>query len=201
MPHILTTIQSICKWLIRGPTAVHNTQRGWSLQGKMDPLQPSWCLSACDAPLSASLPDNLKTFYAPFETGNILPAVKIPADPNTYPLALTIPKVSRAFKRMNTLKAPGPKSDSDLYMLQADHYHLRFLPLTGMCTQLSLVFPVLTMTALLNHSSNTIFKFADNKTIQWFITNGDEKFYRDEVSALSEWCANNNFSLNVNKIK
>ncbi len=81
------------------------------------------------------------------QTGNILPAMKIPADPNRYPLALT--KVNRAFKRMNTLKAPGPESDSDPYMLQADHYHLRFLPFTGMCTQLSLVFPVLTMTALL----------------------------------------------------
>ncbi len=55
---------------------------------------------------------------------------------------------------MNTLKAPGPESDSesdsDPYMLQADHYHLHFLPLSGMCTQLSLVFPVLPMTALLN---------------------------------------------------
>ncbi len=91
----------------------------------------------------------LPPYQTTFETGNILPAMKMPADPNTYPLALTIPKVSRAFKRMNTLKAPGPESDSDPYMLQADHYQLRFLPLTGMCTQLSLIFPVLTMTALL----------------------------------------------------
>lgn len=70
--------------------------------------------------------------------------------PQHLPSGPNIPKVSRAFKRMNTLKAPGPESDSDPYMLQADQYHLRFLPLSGMCTQLSLVFPVLPMTALLN---------------------------------------------------
>lgn len=106
LPHILITIQSICKWLIRGPTAVHNTQLGWSLQGKMDPLQPSWSLSACDVPLSASLPDDLKTFYARFETANTFPAMKIPADPNTYHPALTY------------LKWAGPLREWTLWKLQ-----------------------------------------------------------------------------------
>ncbi|KAI4893710.1 hypothetical protein NFI96_012166 [Prochilodus magdalenae] len=38
------------------------------------------------------------------------------------------------------------------------------------------------------HTSNTIFKFADDTTILDLITDGDETAYRDEVSALSEWC-------------
>ena len=58
--------------------------------------------------LSASLPDELNTFYARFETGNTFPAVKIPADLDTCPLVLTTLEVSKAFKRVNGRKAPGP---------------------------------------------------------------------------------------------
>ncbi|KAI4896211.1 hypothetical protein NFI96_008966, partial [Prochilodus magdalenae] len=47
----------------------------------------------------------------------------------------------------------------------------------------------------------TIFKFADDTTILGLITDGDETAYRDEVSALSEWCYHNNLSLNISKTK
>ncbi|KAI4904962.1 hypothetical protein NFI96_002249 [Prochilodus magdalenae] len=48
---------------------------------------------------------------------------------------------------------------------------------------------------------HTIFKFADDTTILGLITDGDETVYRDEVSALSEWCYHNNLSLNISKTK
>ncbi|KAI4885078.1 hypothetical protein NFI96_008456 [Prochilodus magdalenae] len=51
------------------------------------------------------------------------------------------------------------------------------------------------------HTSNTIFKFAYDTTILGLITDGDETAYRDEVSALSEWCYHNNLSLNISKTK
>ncbi|KAI4875469.1 hypothetical protein NFI96_005346 [Prochilodus magdalenae] len=49
------------------------------------------------------------------------------------------------------------------------------------------------------HTSNTLFKFADDTTILGLITDGDETAYRDEVSALSEWCYHNNLSLNTSR--
>ncbi|KAI4871374.1 hypothetical protein NFI96_015415 [Prochilodus magdalenae] len=49
------------------------------------------------------------------------------------------------------------------------------------------------------HTSNTIFKFADDTTILGLITDGDETAYREEVSALSEWCYHNNLSLNTSR--
>ncbi|KAI4875432.1 hypothetical protein NFI96_005405 [Prochilodus magdalenae] len=51
------------------------------------------------------------------------------------------------------------------------------------------------------HTSNTIFKFADNTTILGLITDGDKTAYKEEVSALSEWCYQNNLSLNISKTK
>lgn len=53
-----------------------------------------------DVSLSVSLPNELSTFYARFETGNTFPAVKLPANHDTCPLVLTTPEVSRAFKRV-----------------------------------------------------------------------------------------------------
>ncbi|KAI4891709.1 hypothetical protein NFI96_002854 [Prochilodus magdalenae] len=49
------------------------------------------------------------------------------------------------------------------------------------------------------HTSNTIFKFADDTTILGLVTDGDETAYRDEVSALSEWCYHSNLSLNISR--
>jgi hypothetical protein len=42
------------------------------------------------------------------------------------------------------------------------------------------------------HAVNSIFKFADDTTIVGLITNNDETTYREEVSALAEWCQENN---------
>ncbi|XP_073719106.1 uncharacterized protein [Misgurnus anguillicaudatus] len=58
--------------------------------------------------LSASLPDELNTFYARFEADNTFSAVKIPADTDNLPLVLTTHEVRKAFKRVNGRKAPGP---------------------------------------------------------------------------------------------
>jgi hypothetical protein len=51
------------------------------------------------------------------------------------------------------------------------------------------------------HDSNTIIKFADDTTVVGLITDNDETAYREEVRDLSEWCQNNNLSLNVTETK
>ncbi|KAK1787370.1 hypothetical protein P4O66_002724 [Electrophorus voltai] len=51
------------------------------------------------------------------------------------------------------------------------------------------------------HTSNIIFKFDDDTSILGLITNGDKLAYRDEVSALSKWCYDDNLHLNVGKTK
>ena len=51
------------------------------------------------------------------------------------------------------------------------------------------------------HVSNSIIKFADDKTVFGLITKSYETAYREETSALVEWCHENNLSLNINKMK
>jgi hypothetical protein len=51
------------------------------------------------------------------------------------------------------------------------------------------------------HVSNTIIKFADDRTVACLITNNDETAYREKVMALAEWWQKNNLSLNVIKTK
>ena len=51
------------------------------------------------------------------------------------------------------------------------------------------------------HNSNTIIKFADDKTVVGLVTDNDETAYREEVIDLTVWCKNNNLSLNVIKTK
>ena len=50
------------------------------------------------------------------------------------------------------------------------------------------------------HVSNSS-RFADVTAVVGLITNNDETVYRKEVSALADWCQENNLSLNVNKTK
>ncbi|KAI4875372.1 hypothetical protein NFI96_001783 [Prochilodus magdalenae] len=50
-------------------------------------------------------------------------------------------------------------------------------------------------------SSNTTIKFADDPIIIGNIIKDDESPYREEVKLLTEWCAANNLSPNVSKIK
>ncbi|KAI4902624.1 hypothetical protein NFI96_004127 [Prochilodus magdalenae] len=65
-----------------------------------------------------------------------------------------------------------------------------------------LLYSMFTHDCVARHTSNTIFIFfADDTTILGLISDGDETAYRDEVSALSEWCYHNNLSLNISKTK
>ncbi|KAI4875490.1 hypothetical protein NFI96_030045, partial [Prochilodus magdalenae] len=56
--------------------------------------------------------------------------------------------------------------------------------------------PKLTDLGLYSHLCNWVLDF-----LTGLITDGDETAYRDEVSALSEWCCRNNLSLNISKTK
>ena len=69
------------------------------------------------------------------------------------------------------------------------------------CVLSPLLYSLFTYDCSAKHSSNIILKFADDTTILGLITNGDETSYRDEVNALTAWCADNNLSLNVSKTK
>ncbi|KAI4902291.1 hypothetical protein NFI96_034704, partial [Prochilodus magdalenae] len=53
------------------------------------------------------------------------------------------------------------------------------------CVLSPLLYSLFTHDCVARHTSNTIFKFADDPTILGLITDGDETAYRDEVSALS----------------
>uniref|UniRef100_A0A9J7ZPA0 Reverse transcriptase domain-containing protein n=1 Tax=Cyprinus carpio carpio TaxID=630221 RepID=A0A9J7ZPA0_CYPCA len=69
------------------------------------------------------------------------------------------------------------------------------------CVVSPLLYSLFTYDCSAKNSSNIILKFADDTTILGLITNGDETFYRDEVNALTAWCADNNLSPNVSKTK
>ncbi len=51
------------------------------------------------------------------------------------------------------------------------------------------------------NSSNIIIKFADDTTVVGLIIDDDESAYREEVHTLTNWCHNNNLSLNISKTK
>lgn len=51
------------------------------------------------------------------------------------------------------------------------------------------------------HSSNTIFKFADDTTVVGLITGDNETAYKEELNAPTHWCQENNLSLNVKRTK
>ncbi|KAI4895073.1 hypothetical protein NFI96_006521 [Prochilodus magdalenae] len=69
------------------------------------------------------------------------------------------------------------------------------------CVLSPLLYFLFTHDCVARHTSNTIFKFADDATVLGLITDGDETAYREEVSALSEWCYHNNLSLNISNTK
>jgi len=48
---------------------------------------------------------------------------------------------------------------------------------------------------------NSIFKFADDNTVEGQISNNDETQSRKEIENLVNWCVDNNLSLKVNKTK
>jgi hypothetical protein len=69
------------------------------------------------------------------------------------------------------------------------------------CVLSTLLYSLFTHDCMAMHASNSIIKFADDKTVVCLIINNDETVYREEVRALGEWCQENNLPLNVNKTK
>ena len=65
----------------------------------------------------------------------------------------------------------------------------------------TILYSLFTHDSMATHASNSITKFSDDTTVVGLITNNDETAYREEGRALAEWCQENNFSLNVNKLK
>uniref|UniRef100_A0A1A8GH13 Reverse transcriptase domain-containing protein n=1 Tax=Nothobranchius korthausae TaxID=1143690 RepID=A0A1A8GH13_9TELE len=69
------------------------------------------------------------------------------------------------------------------------------------CVLSPLLFTLLTHDCVATHSSNHIIKFADDTTVVGLISKNDESAYREEVQRLTNWCKDNNLSLNVDKTK
>lgn len=69
------------------------------------------------------------------------------------------------------------------------------------CVLSPLLYSLYTYDCIPTHPSNTIIKFADDTTVVGMISNGNETVFRDEVSKLTEWCTENNLSLNTKKTK
>ncbi len=62
------------------------------------------------------------------------------------------------------------------------------------CMQSPLLYSLYTHDCTPTYSTNTIIKLADDTTVVWLISKGDESAYK-EVAELSEWCISNNLSL------
>ena len=62
------------------------------------------------------------------------------------------------------------------------------------CVLSPLLYSLLTHDCVATHASNSIIKFAYDKTIVGLITNNDETSSREELRALAEWCQENNLS-------
>ena len=69
------------------------------------------------------------------------------------------------------------------------------------CVLSPLLYSLYTHDCAPSHTTNTIVKFADDTTVVGLITKGDEANYREEVQRLTEWCSENNLSLNIKKTK
>ena len=69
------------------------------------------------------------------------------------------------------------------------------------CVLSPLLYSLYTHDCAPSHTTNTIVKFADDTTVVGLITKGDEANYREEVQRLTEWCSENNLSLNIKKQK
>ncbi len=69
------------------------------------------------------------------------------------------------------------------------------------CVLSPLLYPLYMHDCVAMHSSNVIVKFACDTTVVGLNTDGDESAYREEVHTLTNWCHNNNLSLNISKTK
>ena len=64
-----------------------------------------------------------------------------------------------------------------------------------------LLYSLFTHDCTARHNSNTIIKFADDKTVVGLIPKYDETAYREEVKDLAVWCQDINLSIKVIKTK
>ena len=69
------------------------------------------------------------------------------------------------------------------------------------CVLSPLLYSLCTYDCVAKFPSNSIFKFANDTTVEGRISNNDETEYRNEIENLVNWCGNNNLSLNVNKMR
>lgn len=61
------------------------------------------------------------------------------------------------------------------------------------------IFSLYTHDCVPAHNTNAIIKFADNTTVVGLITDNHETAYREEVQRLTDWCSDNNPTLNTKK--
>ena len=69
------------------------------------------------------------------------------------------------------------------------------------CALSPLLYSLFTHDCVAMHASNSIIKFADDRTVVGLITNCYQTSYREEVRALGVWCQEKHLSLNVNQTK
>jgi gmma-aminobutyric acid receptor subunit gamma/cGMP-dependent protein kinase 2 len=69
------------------------------------------------------------------------------------------------------------------------------------CVLSPLLYSLFTHDCVARHDSNTVIKFADDKTVFGLITDNKETAYREEVTDLAVWCQDNICSLSVIKTK
>jgi hypothetical protein len=69
------------------------------------------------------------------------------------------------------------------------------------CVLSPLLYTLFTHQCMAKHDSNTIIKFADDKTVIGLITDNNKTAYREEVRDLALWCQHNNPHLNMIKTK
>ncbi len=69
------------------------------------------------------------------------------------------------------------------------------------CVLSPLLYSLYTHDSTATHSSNVIFKFADDTMVISLISDNDETAYREEVSTLTKWCQENHLSHNIDALQ
>ncbi|KAI3377275.1 hypothetical protein L3Q82_009175 [Scortum barcoo] len=131
---------------------------------------------------------SVKSFHPPHSPHCPLPPG--PGQRDTYVRMLFI-DYSSAFNTIVPSKLVTKLRDLGLkhHILHPDSEH-QARP-RAVCSALCL-YSLFTHDCMATHSSNTINKFTDVKTVISPITGNDEMVYREEVRALTSWCQDNN---------
>ncbi|KAK0146371.1 hypothetical protein N1851_014319 [Merluccius polli] len=69
------------------------------------------------------------------------------------------------------------------------------------CVLSPLLFTLMTSDCRAHYKNNLVVKFADDTAVVGLITQGDELEYMWEVEDLTQWCGDNNLTLNIQKTK